>query len=167
MIPLLLFDLNSLLNIGLSLTLAILNEVKDLDSSPPAQNDTSLVTLARNTQFNRICSIARATPSRYRANRSRDSFTASRAICSFSPVAYSSKNGKNISLCSSSACECATKFGMSRQGIPISSVHRLPIRVEWPPPISRSNRSSLVHSVTVSADNPSIQLLAWVSQAQA
>src|SRR4030095_13510370 len=98
---------------------------------------------------------------------SRDSFTALRAICSFSPVAYSSKNGRNISLCSSSACECATKFGMSRQGIPISSVHRLPMRVEWPPPISCNSRSSLVHSVTVSADNPSIQLLACVSQAQA
>ena len=41
------------------------------------------------------------------------------------------------------------------------------VSVEWPPPISLSSRSSLVHSVTVNAETPWIQLLAWVSHAQA
>src|SRR5690242_3054344 len=125
------------------------------------------MTYALLLQFSGSFSIARATPSRNKPKRSSDSLIASSAICSFSPVAYCSKNGRNMSLCSSSACECATKFGMSRHGIPMSSVQRLAMRVECPPPRSFNKRSSLVHSVTVSAASPSTQLLVCVNQAHA
>ena len=71
-----------------------------------------------------------------------------------------------MSLCSSSAWEWTSKLGMSFMWMPMSSIQRRAMRVELPPPWSISSRSSLHHSVTVSAAKPSSQGFSRVIHAQ-
>ena len=98
---------------------------------------------------------------------SMDSLTARSAFSCNGPVANFSRSGRNMSLCSSSAWEWTSKLGISFILKPMSSLQRRPMRVEWPPPWSPSRRSSLHHSVTVSAANPSSQGFSRVIQPQA
>src|SRR5581483_633942 len=114
-----------------------------------------------------IFSCARAMPWRYMALNARESFAAWIARASFSPVACSARNGKNMSLCFSSAWLCAWRLGISFQVKPMSSIHFFAMRVDWPPPRSPSRRSSLHHSVMVMPVSDSVQGISLVIHDQA
>ena len=81
---------------------------------------------------------------------------------SFSPVAYSLRNGRNMSLCFSSAWLWASILGICFQVKPISFIHFFAMRVDCPPPKSPNRRSSLHHSVMVIPASASIQLISLV-----
>src|SRR5437870_9971941 len=112
-------------------------------------------------------SCAKAMPFRNIALKASESLAASNANYSFFPVANSLRNGRNMSLCFSSAWLCASILGICFQVKPISSIHFFAMHVDCPPPKSPNSRSSLHHSVTVIAASASIQLISLVIQDQA